>query len=149
MKVERRLPRNRKITTMTIDRRLGQRLRDLVDRGADELGRVVGDRGVEPGRQLAPSMLGMIVAHAVDDGERIRLRRAVNADEHRLQPVEDRGGIGILRPEFDLGDVAEPDQRVAARSDDELAERLGAVERGQRIDADLGVVAFHLAGGAR
>ncbi len=127
-------------------RRFGQRLGDLVDRGADELGRVVGDRRVEAGRQLALDARHDR-PHAVDHGQRIRLRRAVDADEHRLEPVEDGGGIGALRPELDLGDVAEPDQRVAVRGDDELAERLGAVERGQRVDADLGVVAFDLAGG--
>jgi DNA invertase Pin-like site-specific DNA recombinase len=33
------------------------------------------------------------------------------------------------------------------RCDHQLPERLGAIERGQRVDADLGVVAFHLARG--
>ena len=92
-------------------------------------------------------MLGHERLHAVDHRQRVRFRGAVDADEHRLEPVEHGRGIGRLRPELDLGHVAEPDQRVAVSGDDELAERLGAVERGQRVDADLGVVALDLAGG--
>ena len=146
MMVERMLPMNRKMTAMTIDRRRDQSLGDFADRGADELGRVVGDRRVEAGGQ--PRLdAGNHAADAVDHGQRVGLGRAVDADEHRLQPVEGRGGIGILRPELDLGDVAEAHQPVAVRGDHQLAERLGGVERGQRVDADLGVVALHLAGG--
>ena len=52
-----------------------------------------------------------------------------------------------MRPELDLRHVAEAHQRVAVRRDHQPAERLGAVERGQRVDADLGIVAFDLAGG--
>ncbi len=109
-------------------------------------GRIVGDGRVEAGGQLRLDA-GNHAADAVDHGQRVGLRRAVDADEHRLRSVEGRGRIGVLRPELDLGDVAEPHQRVAVRRDHQLAERLGVVERGQRVDADLGVVALHLAGG--
>ena len=107
---------------------------------------VVGDGRVEPGRQ--PRLdAGNHAADAVDHGQRIGFGRAVDADEHRLQSVEGRGRIRVLRPELDLGDVAEAHQRVAVGGDHQLAERLGGVERGQRVDADLGVVALHFAGG--
>ena len=127
-------------------RRLDQGLRDLVDRRADELGRVIGDRRVEAARQLALDARHDR-AHAVDHGEGIGFRRAVDADEHGLEPVEDGGRVRALGPEFDARDVAEAHQRVAVRGDHQLAEGLGAVERGQRVDADLGIVAFDLAGG--
>ena len=126
-------------------RRLGERLGDFVDRGADERGRIIGDRRLQARRQLALDARHDR-ANAVDDRQRIGLRRSIDADEHRLQAVEDRRGIDALRPELDLRDVAEPHQRVAARRDHQLAEGLGAVERGQRIDADLRVIAFDLAG---
>ena len=126
-------------------RRFGERLGDLVDRGADEGGRIVGDRGSQAGRQLALDARHDR-AHAVDHGQRIGLRRAIDADEHGLEAVEDRRGIDALRSELDFRDVAEPHQRVAVGRDHQLPERLGAVERGQRVDADLGVVAFDLAG---
>ena len=51
-----------------------------------------------------------------------------------------------MGPKLDFRNVAEAHQRVAVGCDHQLAERLGAVEGGQRIDADLGVVALHLAG---
>ena len=51
-----------------------------------------------------------------------------------------------MGPELDLRNVAEAHQRVAVGRDHQLPERLGAVEGGQRIDADLGIVALHLAG---
>ena len=107
---------------------------------------VVGDRRLEAGGQ--PRLdAGNHGADAVDHGQRVGLGRAVDADEHRLQPVEGRRGIGVLRAELDLGDVAEAHQPVAVGGDHQLAERAGGVERGQRVDADLGVVALHLAGG--
>ena len=87
------------------DRRRDQRLGHFVDRGADELGRIVGDGRVEPGGQ--PRLdAGNHAADAVDHGQRVGLGRAVDADEHRLQPVEGRGRIRVLRPEFDRGDPA-------------------------------------------
>ena len=52
-----------------------------------------------------------------------------------------------MRSELDLRHVAEAHQRIAMRRDHQPAERLGAVEGGQRVDADLGKVAFDLAGG--
>ena len=64
-----------------------------------------------------------------------------------LRPSNTDEESTLCGPSSIFADVAEAHQRVAVRRDHQLAERLGAVERGQRIDADLGVVAFHLAGG--
>ena len=110
-----------------------------------KVGRIVGDRGFQARRQLALDAR-QDRAHAVDHGQRIGLRRAIDADEHRLEAVENRRGIDALGPKLDFRNVAEPHQRVAMGRDHQLPERLGAVERGQRVDADLGVVAFDLAG---
>ena len=127
-------------------RRLNERLGDLIDGGANEGGRIVGDRRLEAGGQLV-----LDARHdrpdTVDHGQRIGFRRAIDANEHRLEAIEHRGGVGGLGPELDLGDVAKPHQRVAVGRDHQFAEGLGAVERGQRVDADLGVVAFDLARG--
>ena len=132
--VERRLPRNRKITTMTMSGRLEQRLLDLLDRGADELGGVIGDGRVDARRQLALDVRECF-AHVVDHRQRVCRRRRIDADEHGLQPVEHGGGIGALGPELDAGDIVEPNQRVAACHDDQLAERRRVVERGLGVDA--------------
>ena len=123
MMVERMLPMNRKMTTMTITAAAISVLATSRIEARMNCGRIVGDRRVEAGRQ--PRLdAGNHAADAVDHGQRVGFRRAVDADEHRLQPVEGRGGIGVLRPEFDLGDVAEAHQPVAVRGDHQLAERL-------------------------
>ena len=132
---------------MTMIADFDQRLGDLADRGSDELGGIVGDGRVEPRRQLL-----LYARHeggdAVDHGQRIGFRRAVDADEHGLETVEHRRRIRGLRSELDLlRDVPKSDQRVAVSGHHELAEGLRAVEGGQRVDADLGEVALHLARG--
>ena len=86
------------------------------------------------------------LADLINHGERIGRRRRIDTDEHRLQSVEDGGGIRALRSEFDTGDVAEAHERVAARDDHELCESAGAVERGEGVDRSLRVVRFDLAG---
>ena len=70
-------------------RRFGERLGHLVNRGADEGRRIVGDGGSQTSRQLALDVR-QDRAHAVDHGQRIGLRRAIDADEHRLEAVENR-----------------------------------------------------------
>ena len=87
------------------------------------------------------------LAHVGDDGERVGRRRRVDADEHGLEAVEGRGGIDVLGAECDIGDIAQPHERIAARRDDELAEGVGVVERGLGVDRRLDEVALDLAGG--
>ena len=106
---------------------------------------IVGDGGSEASGQLLLDARHDR-AHPVDHGQRIGLRRAIDADEHGLEAVEDRRGIDALGPELDFRDVAQSHQRVAVGGDHQLPERLGAIERGQRVDADLSVIAFDLAG---
>ena len=130
------------------DGRLDQRLLHLADRGVDELGRVVGDCRFEARRQLRHD-LGEGLAHIGDDGQRVGRRRRIDADEHRLEPVEHRGGIDVLGSEIDVGDVVEADERIAARGDDEPAERSGVIERGGGVDRHLHEVAFYLSGRRR
>ncbi len=106
---------------------------------------IEGDRSSQARRQLALDARHDR-AHAVDHGQRIGLGRAIDADEDGLEAVEDRRGIDALGPKLDFRDVAESHQRVAVGRDHQLAERLGAIEGGQRVDADLRIVAFDLAG---
>ena len=126
------------------DRRLAQGLPHFPQRGADEVGGVIGDGAVEAHRQLALDLRKRL-AHMGDDRERVRGRRGIDADEHGLEPVEHRRGIGALRPELDLGDVAQADQGVAAGQHHQPAEGVGVVERGLGVDIGLDEVALHLA----
>ena len=71
------------------DRRLAERLGHFLDRFLDEDRGVIGDRRLEPGRQLRLDFRHGL-AHVCDDGERVGRRRRIDADEHRLQPVEGR-----------------------------------------------------------
>ena len=68
-------------------RRLAQGLHHLPQRGADEIGGVIGDGRFEPHGQLALDLRHRF-AHIGDHRERVGGRRGVDADEHRLQPVE-------------------------------------------------------------
>ena len=53
IKTERKLPRNRKMTATTIRTAWPSDQLDLVDRGLDEPGRIVGDLHLDRGRQVA------------------------------------------------------------------------------------------------
>ncbi len=107
---------------------------------------IVGDGDLEAGGHLARD-LGHQVAHALDDAERVGGRRGIDADEHRLQPVEHRRAVGRLRAERGGRHVADADQRVALRLDDELRKSLGRVERGAGVDRHRDQRALHLARG--
>ena len=69
------------------DRCLAQSLHHLPDRGANELGGVVGDGRINPRWQLLLDVRKGL-AHIADDRQRVGRRCGVDPDEHRLQPVE-------------------------------------------------------------
>ena len=102
------------MTTMTMSAASARVLATSKIEARMNCGRIIGDRRLQPGRQLALNV-GHGGANAVDDRQRIGLGRSVDADEHRLQPVEDRRTVRAFGAQFDLGDIAEADQRVAAR----------------------------------
>src|SRR5262249_44394402 len=120
-----------------------QRLLHLLDRRVDEFGGVVGDGRLHAGRQLALD-IGERLAHVANDGQRVRGGRGEDADEYRLELIEHGGGIGVLGPQLDGGDVVEADQHAAAGGHHELAEGRGAVERGLGVDVGLYEAALYL-----
>ena len=86
------------------DRRFAERLAHFPDRRIDEHGCIIGDARLKLRRQLA-LQVGKFGAHLRDHRQRVGVRRRGDAQEHRLQPVEGRCRIEVLRPEIDGRDL--------------------------------------------
>ena len=85
-----------------------QRLLDLLDRAADELGAVVDNLAVDAARHRGLD-LGEHVADTLRDIEHVRVRGDLDADEHRVASAERSREVVVLGAEGDVGDVFEPD----------------------------------------
>ena len=107
-----------------------------VDGGADELALVIGDLGRGAGRKRGLELL-QLLAHAIDDGERVggRLAHDAHADGGLARLVEFEARI--LRPDLDSGDLAEAHEIAALVGDDHLRELLGRGEAGIGLDGEF------------
>ena len=142
---ERGVPRNRKMTTMTISTASPSvHSTSLID-DLMNLRRIVGDLHRQRRRQRALD-LRQHRAHVADDGQRIAGRRRVDADEDRVLAVQRHAGIGVARTEIDGGDVAEAHLRAALRLHHHVAELLDVGEAGIGGDVGDGEIALGLAG---
>ncbi len=124
--------------------RHGQRELDLVDRGLDELRRIVGDLHDDRGRQVALD-LGQERAHVAHQGQRVAGRRRLDADEHRALAVHRHARGPALRRQIDGGDVLKPHQRAVLALDHHLLELRCVVEPGVGGDVGDREIALRLA----
>ena len=124
--------------------RQGERELDLVDRGLDELGRIVGDLHDDRRRQVALD-LGQQRAHVAHQGQGVAGRRRLDADEHCALAVHRHTRGPALRRKVDGGDVLEPHQRAVLALDHHLLELRYVGEAGIRADIGDREIAFRLA----
>ena len=96
MITERNEARNRKITTTTMPTASISVFSTSSIDELDEFGGVVGDLHLQRRRQVALEFRKQR-AHALDDVERIALRRRLHADEDRAFAAEGDAGVGALR----------------------------------------------------
>ncbi len=123
------------------DEGLGQRLQNLADGLVDVARRVVGDSRRHPGGQLSLDLLH-VLAHALDDVQRVRRRQDPDAHESRGLAVEANLLVVVLGAEHDVGDVAQPDHDSLVLLDHELTKLLRRLEVRVRheIDRDHGAL---------
>ena len=142
MKVERRLPRKRKITTITIAAASASVLATSYIEARMKVVELVGDRAAGGQSATAPGCSAVVARTPLITVSGL----PGHADEHGLEAVEDRRGEIDTLSELNFETSPSRPQRVAVGRDHQLAERLGAIEGGQRVDADLSVIAPDLAG---
>ena len=108
---ERNEPRNKKITTITMSKRVDQSLHDFVNGVVDVSGGVVGHFGLHAGRQFFFDLL-QLDADALDHVDGVRVRQNPDAHENSFLPGEPDFGVVIFGAKHNVGDVAEPNERV-------------------------------------
>ena len=99
------------MTTIDDEERVDQSLDHFVDGVVDVSGGVVGDHALHAGRQILFDFL-QFSAYALDDIDRVRVRQNPDAHEDGLLSGETHFGVVIFRAEHDIGDIAQPNERV-------------------------------------
>src|SRR5439155_1347214 len=94
---------------------------DLANGCADEFRGVVDYFAGQAGRQLRLDV-GHHVAHPLRDVEDVRIRRRLDADEHRQPAAEGDVGVVVLGAEHHGGDILQAHDRAVALLDAELLE---------------------------
>ncbi len=125
---------------------LGEGLQHLVDGVLDVEGRVVGDAGLHPGRQLGLD-LRHERPHLGDHVEGVGGGEHPHAHEGRGLAVEADVLVVVLRPQHDVGHLAQADHDALVLLDHELAELFGRPEVGVRDQVDGDHRALRLAQG--
>ena len=129
------------------EQRVDQRLYDFVNGVVDVSGGVVGHLRLHAGRQFLLDLLELD-ADALDHVDRVGVRQHPNAHEHRFLAGEPHLGVVIFRAEDDVGDIAQPNQRVLVLADHQLFELVGGVQIGVRGQIDLKKRTFGAADGS-
>ena len=125
---ERNEPRKRKITTHDDEQRLDQGVEDVVDRGVDVFGAVVGDAALQAGGQFLLDLLHLR-PDALDDVDRVGVGQHEDAHENRALAGEAHLRVVILRAEDHVGDVAQPNERSVFLPHDQILEILAPMCR--------------------
>ncbi len=90
------------------EQRVAERLEHFVDGVGDVVGGVVGDAGLESGRQVALDGIHLR-PHPLDDVEGVRVRERPDPHEHRGLPGKVDLRVVILGAQHHIGDVAQAD----------------------------------------
>ncbi len=125
--------------------RLTQGPVDLVDRGRDEFGAVIGDRHLDRGWQFALDR-GQEPAHARNDVQGISERGRVDADEDRVLAAHGHARVRVLRAEVENGDILQAHQRAVLRLHHHVAELVEVRKAGLGGDVDQIEIALGLPG---
>ena len=126
------------------DQGLRQGLQNFIDRGVDIFGSVISDFPGETGGEVLLNELHF-AADALDHVERIGVRQ--HPDPHEDGPFarEPHLGVIILRAEFNVGDIAKPEELVPGLANDQVAEFLDGAKIGVGAQVDLHQRAFGVA----
>ena len=125
---------------------LPQRLLDLVDRRLNEFGGIVGHLHLHRRRQVTLELRKQRT-NALDQRQRVALRRRLHSDEDGVLAVEGNAGIGALGRQFDGGDVLDPHEAAVLGFDDHALELVEVAQVGVGGDVRDDEVALGLAGG--
>ncbi len=123
-----------------------QRHQHFVQRGFDEHRAIDVDAELRARRQVLVE--GGDLAHTLGHLERVGIGLGLDADRHARDAIGARDGALVLGGELDIRHVRELHEvAIGPAPDDEVAEVLGLLETGRRVERELARLRLDAAGG--